>query len=224
MALRYPKTIEVPAKSKTSVQGVVIMLHGLGDSGEGWRDVGPQLQQQLPGIKFVFPTAPERAVTLNNGYRMNAWYDIPTLESINSSEDKEGLLESKRYIEELVAREVAAGTPSTRVLVGGFSQGGAVALLMLRSNVKLAGVMALSTYLPLRDLPGVLSEENKGAPIFMGHGDADRVVSYAFGQQTETRLKGLGADVEFRTYRNMAHSACAEEMKDIGVFLAKVFA
>jgi lysophospholipase-2 len=152
--------------------------------------------------------------------RMSGWYDISSLEDIDQSEDAEGLRESQRYVESLVSAEAGAGVPSERVVVGGFSQGGAVALMMLRSRLKLAGVVGLSTYLPLRKEP--LGEANAATPILLAHGDADGVVAYQFGVGTYNALKAAGRTVELKTYRGMGHSACPQELAAVGEFLAKV--
>ncbi|KXZ56386.1 hypothetical protein GPECTOR_1g342 [Gonium pectorale] len=179
-------------------------------------------KSSLPGTKFIFPHAPKRPITLNFGMSMPGWYDIPSLEAIQSSEDAEGLRESKRYVEELIRKELAAGVPSHKIVVGGFSQGGAVALMMLRSNIKLGAVVALSTYVPLRQEQPVLSEENAKTPIFMCHGDADQTVAFAFGQRSYKLLESLGANVEFQTYLGMAHSACQREFDDILEFVKPI--
>ncbi|KAJ9510573.1 hypothetical protein QJQ45_027440 [Haematococcus lacustris] len=191
-ALNYPRPIVINPSSGAPT-ATVFFLHGLGDTGEGWSDMGPE-----PG-----------------------WYDIPSLNEITSKEDTEGLLESKRYVEQLINAEVAAGIPSQRIVVCGFSQGGAIALLMLRSNLKLAGIVGLSTYLPMSKVPGILSDTNKDTPILMCHGDSDQVVAYQFGRESHSVLTKLGADTDFATFSGMGHSACPAEFKVIKEFLAK---
>ncbi|GFR41398.1 hypothetical protein Agub_g2077 [Astrephomene gubernaculifera] len=213
MALNYARPIEIPpAGPHTST---FIMLHGLGDTGDGWSDIGYMFKQSLPGTKFIFPHAPRRPITLNYGMSMPGWYDIPSLEEIQRSEDAAGLRESQRYVEELVQKEIAAGVPSSKIVVGGFSQGGAVAFMMLRSNTKLGGIVALSSYLPLHKEQPVISESNEKTPIFMCHGDADQVVSFDFGQRSYQLLSSMGANVEFQTYLGMGHSACQREFDDV---------
>lgn len=219
-ALTYRSPIEIKPQSGVH-KSTVIMLHGLGDQGDGWADIGHEFKGALPDTKFIFPHAPRRAITLNFGMAMPGWYDIASLEAINAQEDKGGLEESKRYVEELVAKEVASGIPSTKVVVGGFSQGGAVALMMLRSSTPLGGVVGLSTYVPMRNEQPVVSEANQQTPIFLCHGDADQVVAFAYGRQSYELLKGLGCGVEFQTYTGMAHSACPRELQDVKDFMVQ---
>eukprot|EP00775_Hariotina_reticulata_P004763 gene4762-5013_t len=217
---KYREPVVFNAREKHT--GTVIMLHGLGDSGEGWASVGVEWAPGMEHVKFMFPHAPNRPITVNFGMRMPGWYDIASLEDIDQREDKAGLLESKRYVEELVQQEIAAGIPSHRVVVAGFSQGGAVALMALRSQLKLAGVVGLSTYLPLRKEPPLVSEANLKTPIFMAHGDADYTVEYKFGVNSYNMLKELGCDITFKTYRGMAHGANPQELADVKAFLQKV--
>ena len=217
---KYAAPIVISPKSKDHLS-TFIMLHGLGDQGDGWADIAPQLKEKLPNTKFIFPHAPSRPITLNRGMRMPGWYDIASLEDINQSEDAEGLEESKSYLESLIKAEVDQGLVSEKVLVGGFSQGGAVALMMLRSEYKLGGIVALSSYLPLRSMPGVVSKENNKTPVWMAHGNADQVVDYQFGLNSSEQLKGLEQTVEFKTYSGMGHSACPQEMLDMAAFIVK---
>lgn len=147
LRFQYPQPLVTPATEQHTA--TVIMLHGLGDRGSGWAEIGHGLR--MPWCKFVFPTAPTRPITLNGGYRMTGWYDIASLDKLSDAgDDEEGVRDSVRYVESLIDQEVAAGIPSERIVVGGFSQGGAVALMMLRSPRKLAAILALSTYLMLR--------------------------------------------------------------------------
>ena len=139
------------------------------------------------------------------GMSMPAWYDIASLEDINQREDRTGLHESQRYVEQLVDAEEAAGVPPGRVVVAGFSQGGAVALMMMRSARALAGVVGMSTYMPLRDEPPVVSAANAKTPLLLCHGTYDNVVAYEFGVATHNALKDLGAAVELKSYPGMAH-------------------
>ncbi|GLC35944.1 hypothetical protein PLESTB_000521800 [Pleodorina starrii] len=220
MALNYPRPIELaPSAPHTST---FIMLHGLGDTGDGWSDIGYMYKTSLPGTKFIFPHAPRRPITLNFGMSMPGWYDIASLEDIQGGEDAAGLQESQRYVEELIQKEIAAGVPSSKIVVGGFSQGGAVALMMLRSNIQLGGVVALSAYVPLSKEQPLFSEANAKAPIFMCHGDADQTVAFAFGQRSFQLLSSIGANVEFQTYLGMGHSACQREFNDVLDFIKPI--
>lgn len=216
-SLDYDAPFCVPATTKHTA--TMVMLHGLGDTGYGWVDIAEQFAPALPHVRFIFPNAPLRPISLNRGMEMPGWYDIASLEDINQKEDADGLMESKRYVEMLIQQQVDAGIPSERIVVGGFSQGGATALLMLRSEMKLAGILALSGYLPLRNLPGAIGEANKVTPVLMCHGDSDMVVAYHFGLEASKLLKDQGMKVDFKTYPGMGHSACPEELKDMAAWL-----
>jgi predicted esterase len=236
-SLKYRAPIVVPARQQPHTATVVV-LHGLGDTGDGWAGAAPELAAALPHARFVFPHAPERPISLNMGMRMPGWYDIKSLEDIDQREDREGILESQRYVlEELVgpasssSSEGGAGaaagnsssSASSRTAVVGFSQGGAIALAALRGGKKLAGVVGMSTYVPLRKEAPVVSAANADTPVLLCHGDADAVVAYDFGIAASELLKNATkASVEFRTYRGMAHSACPEELRDVAAFLKKV--
>ncbi|GBF96133.1 phospholipase carboxylesterase [Raphidocelis subcapitata] len=220
MPLQYRPPIVVQPREKHTA--TVIMLHGLGDSGDGWAAIGDEFAPATPHVKYIFPHSPLRSITINMGMKMPGWFDIVSLEDIDASEDGPGLVESKRYVESLVAAEEAAGVPSERVVVAGFSQGGAVALMMLRSERKLAGIVGLSTWLPLRNEEGVISAANAGTPVLQCHGDADGVVAYSFGVATNKALKALGADAEFLTVRGMGHSAVPSELEAVQEFIKRV--
>ncbi|KAK9815805.1 hypothetical protein WJX72_009810 [[Myrmecia] bisecta] len=216
---QYPDPIVYPAPAAHTA--TVFFLHGLGDSGDGWSDVAPQLSSALPHVKFVFPNAPLRPISLNGGMRMPGWYDIYSLDGINRQEDDAGLQESFRYMEALIQAEASEGIQSDRIVMGGFSQGGAVACMMLRSDLQLAAVVGLSTYMPLATEPPIVSQANARTPIFLGHGDADQVVRYEFGKETLEELQAVNANVEFKTYRGMGHSAVPEELRDLQQFLQR---
>ena len=201
----------------------VIWLHGLGADGNDFVPIVPELS--LPEslrVRFVFPHAPVRAVTINNGMRMRAWYDIAAAD-LNSRADLIGVRESQAQLEALIERENARGMPSERIVLAGFSQGGAIALYTgLRHAERLAGIMALSTYLIAPDkLATEASAANRGVPIFMAHGTADPVVRFEWGEASKRMLEAAGYPIEWHTYR-MEHSVCLEEVQAIGAWLTNV--
>lgn len=199
----------------------VIWLHGLGADGHDFEPVVPELRlASTLRIRFVFPHAPVRPVTLNQGMAMRAWYDIFRLGG--GPEDEAGIRASQALLEELIAQQNKRGIPTDRIVLAGFSQGGAVALqAALRHPARLAGVLALSTYLPLAaTVDKERSAQNRQAPIFMAHGAYDDVIPIARAEQSRALLAGLGYDVQWRTYP-MPHSVCGEEIADIAAFLAK---
>ena len=203
----------------------VIWLHGLGDTGDGWSQVVPGLR--LPAtmaVRFVFPHAPAIPVAINNNYVMPAWYDIRD-GNLNERADLPGVRRSQAQLEALIAREKARGVPDSRIVLAGFSQGGAIALYTgLRHPERLAGIVALSTYL----IDGAaLAQEaapaNRDVPIFMGHGTHDPVVRLAWAEASRKTLVDAGWPVEWHVYP-MEHSATMEEVAEIGTFLARVLA
>jgi len=201
----------------------VIWLHGLGADGNDFVPIVPELR--LPAslsIRFVFPHAPVRPVTINNGFRMRAWYDILAAD-LNSRADMRGVQQSQRQLEALIARETQRGTASSRIVAAGFSQGGAIALYAgLRHPERLAGIIALSTYLVAPDrLETEAEDANRGAPIFMGHGTADPIVRFEWGNASRELLASAGYQIEWHTYR-MEHSVCMEEINAVSAWLQRV--
>jgi phospholipase/carboxylesterase len=204
----------------------VIWMHGLGADGNDFVPVVNEFDLAgAPAIRFVFPHAPMRAVTINNGYVMRAWYDVSFDDLAGKSRhaDESGVRESQAQIEALIERETARGIAPGRVILAGFSQGGAIALQTGLCYAKpLAGIMALSTYLPLADgFPQEAAPANKATPIFMAHGAFDPVVPYVMGVGSMTYLTGLGYHTEWHEYP-MQHSVCPEEIQDIGTWLRKI--
>jgi phospholipase/carboxylesterase len=199
----------------------VIWLHGLGADGSDFVPVVPELGlEDLPGIRFVFPHAPNIPVTCNGGYVMPAWYDIISLEPGSRRVDEAGILHSREALRALIARENQRGIPAERIFLAGFSQGGAVAYTTaLTHPEKLAGLIALSTYLPT---PQIVSDEasaaNRDLPIFAAHGTADDIVSPALGLAARDFLIRNGYRPEWHEYP-MPHSVCIEEIVDIGRWL-----
>jgi phospholipase/carboxylesterase len=202
-------------------QASVIWMHGLGADGSDFEPLVPQLR--LPkrlAVRFVFPQAPVRPVTINAGYRMRAWYDIQGI-GPNLPEDAAGIAESSARIHRFIERERAAGVPAARIVVAGFSQGGAVALhSALRFPERLAGVLALSTYLPLRErLAAEASVANRRLPVLMCHGRFDPVVPLHYGEWSRDALIALGWPVEWIAYP-MQHEVCLPQIADIAAWLA----
>ena len=196
----------------------VIWLHGLGDSGEGFAPVAAHLN--LPaelGIKFLFPHAPVQAVTINGGMEMRAWYDIKSLD-LDKRADAQGVQQSAQSISALIDEQIAAGIPADKIILAGFSQGGVIALhLAPRYHHKLAGVMALSTYM---SEPEHLTDEarHRDLNIFMAHGDFDNVVPLEAGKQAYTYLQNEGMNVSWQSYA-MAHQVCDAELQAIRQWL-----
>jgi len=201
-------------------------MHGLGADGNDFVPVVNELDLSgTPAVRFIFPHAPLRAVTINNGYVMRAWYDVSPDDLAGNTRraDERGVRESQAQIEALIEREAARGVPANHVILAGFSQGGAIALQTgLRHDRPLAGIMALSTYLPLADsFTREAAPANRVTPIFMAHGTFDPVVPYAMGAGSMTFLTGLGYRMEWHDYP-MQHSVCIEEIRDIGNWLRNV--
>jgi phospholipase/carboxylesterase len=193
----------------------VVWLHGLGADGYDFDPIVPALR--LPGgpeIRYVFPHAPVRPVTINGGMPMRAWYDIVAIQR-GAREDEPGIRESGEAIAALIRREAERGIPANRVVLAGFSQGGAIALHAgLRYPERLAGIIALSTYLPLRAAAAEFDAANRETPIFMAHGSLDPVVPAALGEESAMYLAEAGYAVEFKSY-TMPHSVCPQEVEDI---------
>ncbi len=201
-------------------QWSVLWLHGLGADGHDFAPIVPELvRPHWPAIRFVFPHAPVQPITINNGVPMRAWYDIVSMD-FRSRADSAGVDASIVELELLIEREIARGIPAERILLAGFSQGGAVILsALLRRTRPLAGLIALSTYLP--DPAKAAAERVAGAisvPVFMAHGTQDPVIPVAIAEHTAQTLSALGLPVEWHTY-TMAHQVCADELDALGNWL-----
>lgn len=210
----------VTVKPTAEHKATVIWLHGLGADGHDFEPIVPELK--LPtelGVKFIFPHAPVMPVTINGGYEMRAWYDIRDADLANR-EDKDGVRQSAALVEQLIEAEIAAGIPSDKIILAGFSQGGAIALhLATRTQHKLGGIVALSTYLTMpEELANEKSETNIDTPIFMAHGSQDPVVPMQRGQFSAKTLQDNGFKVSWQDYP-MAHAVCLEEIQALGNYL-----
>lgn len=213
------ETVEVTTGANPS--WAVIWMHGLGADGHDFVSIVPELG--LPGshaIRFVFPHAPVIPVTCNNGYAMRAWYDILEITSINRRVDETGIRQNRDAIRALIARENARGIPSERIIIAGFSQGGAMAYTVgLTHPDKLAGIIALSTYIPSAALiASEASIPNHDTPVFAAHGSADPVVPFALGEAAAKQVAQSGNPLVWHRYP-MPHSVCIEEIVAIGTWI-----
>ena len=204
------------------INASVIWLHGLGADGHDFEPIVQKLN--IPNVRFILPHAPEMAVTRNSGYIMPAWYDLYGVTG-NSKEDEDGIKNSQHYVNSLIQKELDRGIAAERIVIAGFSQGGAIALhTALRYPKNLGGVLALSTYLPVKNK---LAEEahaaNKNVPIFMAHGVFDDVITLDMCKISLQTLQNNHYSVSWHEY-NMAHSVCLEEISDIHGFLKRVIA
>ena len=223
MPLHYQAPLEVVTREPA--RNSVIWLHGLGANGYDFLPIVDELNAKpLPATRFVFPHAPEQAVTLNGGYIMPSWYDIMGLHD-QAVEDEIGLRESIRYVERLIAHEIERGIAPQHIVLAGFSQGGNVALnCALRYPEPLAGTLILSAYLGLKNLlPAEASKANHALPIFMAHGTQDDIVPYAFASNSRDTLQQIGYAVEWHPYP-IAHTVSTAEIADIGDWLRSVLA
>ncbi|WP_076409462.1 alpha/beta hydrolase [Shewanella sp. UCD-KL12] len=211
----------ITIEPSTQANACVIWLHGLGDSGAGFAPVVPALG--LPddhSIRFVFPHAPEQAVTINQGYIMRAWYDIKSMDLHNRA-DMPGVLASEQAVIALIQEQIDSGIPANKIVLAGFSQGGVMSLFTaLRYPETLAGIMALSCYLPTGDvLPTDLSQANKQTPILQHHGEQDDVVPLFAGKMANDLLNQAGYLTQWQTY-TMGHSVLPEQLQDIAKWLS----
>ena len=200
----------------------VIWLHGLGADGHDFEPIVPELELSL-AIRFIFPHAPEIPVSINNGMVMPAWYDIKSTQ-INQLEDKDGIAHSQHAVLALIENEIKRGIPSDKIILAGFSQGGAIALHTgLRYQKPLAGIMGLSTYLPLtHTLEQEIHPANRETPILLTHGLYDQIIPLALAEESNACLQQFGYSPEFHTYP-MEHSVCVEEIADMSTWIKKRF-
>jgi phospholipase/carboxylesterase len=215
------ETVEIEPRT-AAADAAVVLMHGLGADGHDFESLVPELRlPSSPSVRFVFPHAPVRPVTINGGHRMRAWYDIAGLDR-RALEDDAGIRQSAEAIGELVRREQGRGIAADRIVLAGFSQGGAMALFTaLRWPERLGGVVALSCYMPVGGtLPAEAHPANAAVPVFMAHGTMDPIVPTALGEGSRDLLRSRGYDVEWHTYP-MPHSVCAPEVDHLRAWLLR---
>lgn len=213
----------IPTKLASSKHtATLIFCHGLGDTGHGWCENLFEAMK-LNYLKVMCPNAPVAPVTLNMGFKMPSWFDIKAL-TPGAPEDEAGIIKSADVVKALIEDEIKAGIPPSRIVVGGFSQGGSVALhTLVTYDKKLAGCVGLSTFLPLhKKIPENFNPVNKDTKVFLGHGTADPVVNFDFGKKTKTVLDAFYSDVKFNSYNGMQHTSNNKELKDLQDYLKTV--
>ncbi|KAG5303280.1 acyl-protein thioesterase [Histoplasma capsulatum G186AR] len=222
----------VPALTRHTA--TVIMAHGLGDSGAGWLMLAQNWRRRglFDEVAFIFPNAPSIPITINFGMSMPGWYDIVKLganvpiEEFARLQDERGILKSRDYFNTLIKEEIDKGISPSRIILGGFSQGGAMSLFTgITQREKLGGIFGLSCYLPLSEKLSTFMPDgfpNRQTPVFMAHGDSDPTVLYEWGQRSADHIKGLGMTVEFNKYPGLGHSADPMEILDLQKFLERI--
>lgn len=222
-AVSLPQTLELHPAAEADA--TIVVLHGLGADGTDFLPLADELDLSAVGrVRWVFPRAPVRPVTINGGHAMRAWYDILGVD-LARREDEAGLRESFAQVQAVLAREEARGVPSQRIVLAGFSQGCAITLgAGLRHPRPLAGLAGLSGYLPLADRTGAERDAaNAGTPVFLGHGSRDGIVSVERGRAARDQVAALGNPVQWHEYP-MEHSVCMEEVQALGAWLRQVLA
>ncbi|KAJ3013930.1 hypothetical protein NUW54_g1445 [Trametes sanguinea] len=230
------KVLTVTPRAKHTA--TIIFVHGLGDTGYGWKPVADMFAAEMQHVKWVLPHAPSIPVTANGGMKMPGWFDIYEFGgAINAREDEEGMLKTVHALNQLITAEVDAGIPADRILLGGFSQGAAMSLLTgLTTERRLAGLAVLSGWLPLRlKIKAMMSDHAKKLPIFWGHGKADPIVRYDRATMSLEYIKSqlnlnapvapekvLEGGIEFHSYEGLPHSVDDQELVDLKTFLKKV--
>lgn len=219
--MEYLPAVETEAPANTGVNAAIIWLHGLGADGNDFAPIVPQLGLSVDyGIRFVFPHAPAIPVGINNGFIMPAWYDIKSLD-VDRDIDEQQLHESVRRVQDLIDREKQRGIAPERIVLAGFSQGGAIAYeAALTYTESLAGIIALSTYMPTaRTLQFNAAQQD--IPVLVCHGQRDPVVPEILGQRATEYLQDFGLEPDYRSYP-MEHAVCPDEIRDIGQFLRRL--
>jgi phospholipase/carboxylesterase len=209
---------------QAKVEAAVILMHGLGADGHDFEALVPELSlPALPPVRWIFPNAPVRPVTINRGYAMRAWYDVVAIDRA-VPEDEAGIRDSAQVIGTFIQAEYERGIPASRILLAGFSQGGAMALFTaLRWPERLAGLVGLSCYLPLAEkLAAEAHPANSNLPVFIAHGTLDPIVPFFLGETARDILRAQGHEVVWRDYR-MQHEVCQQEVADLREWLLRVF-
>ncbi len=219
--MEYLPAVEMDFPAGSEVTAAVIWLHGLGADGNDFAPIVPQLGiSETTGVRFVFPHAPSIPVTINNGFVMPAWYDIKQLD-VDRHVDEEQLRQSAQWVHDLIDREIERGVDSERIVIAGFSQGGAVAFEAALTYPKpLAGIMALSTYFATATSIDIQPVQNT-IPILICHGSFDPVVPEALGRKSVATLQNLGFNPEYESYP-MEHAVCPQQIADIGSWLRRI--
>ncbi|RVD87615.1 uncharacterized protein DFL_001836 [Arthrobotrys flagrans] len=224
MAVSTARAIVVPAIESKLWDSTIIFSHGLGDTGAGWSFLAETWQGRklFPRTAFIFPHAPIIPITCNGGMRMSGWYDIVDFGNLTAKEDETGLRSSARILQGIITEQVERGIPSKRIILGGFSQGGVMSLLTgLTSEMSLGGIVALSSYLPMRDQVSLMiTDANRKTPIFMGHGKEDPVVKHAWGTMSRDLLLKQKCEVAWYEYDGLGHSVDPEEINALEKWIA----
>lgn len=222
MAQKSLDCIEI--ETADPVEYSVIWMHGLGASGHDFEPLVPELHLlNRPGVRFVFPHAPIRPITINAGAAMRGWFDITSLNFEDRTVDQEGIEASSSAVCDLIDAEIARGIPVENIVLAGFSQGGAVALhAAITGKYLVGGVIALSTYLPMKDTLLSMEENRKSLDIFFAHGTGDDVIKLQFAEQSVEALKANGINPEWHTY-DMSHSVSGDEVADLEIWLKRKF-
>ncbi|RLN32350.1 hypothetical protein BBJ28_00019125 [Nothophytophthora sp. Chile5] len=217
MTVDQQNTVVFSGESPTAV---VYFLHGLGDSAHGWADAIGAIAKEMPHVKFVLPTAAPRPVTIANGRNIPAWYDIEAF--VGGAGYAEGIDLTRDVLQSMFAQDVASGIPRSRIVLGGFSQGGAVSYFTgFQTKQPIGGIMVLSSFIPREKF--VFAPETADVPLLICHGDADSRARYEWATQAKQRLAAAGVkDIEFHTYPHMDHTSCPQEMQDVKVWLKRV--
>ncbi|KAI0462692.1 hypothetical protein LJB42_003493 [Komagataella kurtzmanii] len=217
--------VVIPAL-KGPAKGAMIIVHGLGDSGEGWRFFGELFGRYFPDVTTILPNAPEMPVTVNGGYVMRSWFDIYEFGNPKAKQDADGILKSARVLQDLVKEQVSKGIDPSKIVLGGFSQGASISLIAASTlDIKIGGVIAMSGFISIpKEVTPLITSANKSTPFFQGHGTADPVIQFTYGEQCRDFFKSHGfTNYQLHSYEGMQHSTSDEELRHIYQFLSKAY-